>query len=180
MRWARGRRGAAQAALALVLVVRCGLAAPARSQGAARELEAAPKNLASLDLPPRGDAGSSSSTRLRPQQSVRQHDSARPGGQQHYLRGSGGGGASGAARALQAAAAPISPGAPLGCPESYSVAAFGASGDGATDDSGALAAADASLAALYLRLVPGNVSASYRVASDLTLTKPLIVPCGSR
>ena len=77
-------------------------------------------------------------------------------------------------------AAPAPPAPRLSCVVDFSAARFGAVGNGVNDDTDTLAAADAALQSLYLPLAPTKTWAAYRVARNLTLTKPLIVPCGSR
>eukprot|EP00887_Chlorella_sp_A99_P002431 scaffold10.g2431.t1 len=88
---------------------------------------------------------------------------------------------------LMGALAPLpDAGASVACPGAYSVTTGGfggpaATGDGASDDADALAAADAAFPLLYLPAAraPGaagaGLTARYRVGRSLTLTKPLVV-----
>lgn len=66
--------------------------------------------------------------------------------------------------------------APQGfCPLPYSVLAYGAAGNGSADDAPSLAAADAALPWLYLPARTLRRPTIYRLASSITLHRPLIM-----
>ncbi|KDD76905.1 hypothetical protein H632_c71p2 [Helicosporidium sp. ATCC 50920] len=69
--------------------------------------------------------------------------------------------------------------ATFGCPTEYSVTKYGATGAGTNNDALAVSRANSALSALYFPLRAGQSSATYLFASSITISKPIVVPCGT-